>query len=75
MFKKRDNSIETAKKEAADIYSLCGGDVLKAIEILEKQLSVLQSRVQVLMSLCNRWTYPLCRLFNLLRRIRSNAFI
>jgi hypothetical protein len=40
-----------AKKEAADIYSLCGGDVLKAIEILEKQLNVLQSRAQVLMSL------------------------
>ncbi len=38
-------------KEAFDIYALCDRDLLKAVEILERQLTVLQSRAQVLMSL------------------------
>ncbi len=42
---------KSPEHEASDIYALCGRDLLKSVEMLERQLNVLQSRAQVLMSL------------------------
>ena len=41
----------TAKEEANNILSLTKNDLLKALELLEKQLNTLHLRAQVLMSL------------------------
>jgi hypothetical protein len=41
----------TAKEEANNILSLTKNDMLKALELLEKQLNTLHLRAQVLMSL------------------------
>ena len=41
----------SANEEANKILSLAGSDMLKAIELLEKQLNTLHARAQVLMSL------------------------
>lgn len=41
----------TAKEEANNILSLTKNDMLKALELLEKQLNTLNLRAQVLMSL------------------------
>jgi len=41
----------SANEEANRILSLTGNDMLKALELLEKQLNTLHSRAQVLMSL------------------------
>lgn len=41
----------TAREESGKILSLCGGDVLKALGVLESQLNVLHTRAQVLLSL------------------------
>lgn len=47
----KDYDLKSSEQEASNIYALCGGDLLKAVEMLERQLNVLQSRAQVLMSL------------------------
>lgn len=44
-------SLQDSKNEAASIYSLSGNDMLKSIEMLERQLNVLHTRAQVLMTL------------------------
>jgi hypothetical protein len=40
-----------AREESDKILSLCDGDVLKALGVLERQLNVLHTRAQVLLSL------------------------
>jgi hypothetical protein len=41
----------TAREEAVAILSICSDDVLKCLEILERQLMVIHGRAQVLISL------------------------
>ena len=41
----------TTKEEAQKIHQLCGKDLLKSLEILERHLNTLHTRAQVLISL------------------------
>jgi hypothetical protein len=41
----------TPKQEAERILALCAGDVVRALELLERQLNTLHTRAQVLLSL------------------------